>query len=204
MDKFEKKLAAVISTVLHPVIMPLAGFVVILYSGTYPGNMEPGTKINLIMLVAGLTVILPLIFIPLYLYVRIIRELTMDNRRERLVPMYITLACYLFSFMLLRNMPLNNIYNNFMVGVCLTLLLVILVSMFWKISMHMAGLGGIVALVLFLSLGLNSDLMVYLVLSILAGGLAGYARLITGAHTPAQVYCGFALGFATIGLSMLV
>lgn len=204
MYKFEVKAAEAVSTVFHPVIMPLAGFVIIIYSGTYAGNLEPAARGNLILLLAGLTVVLPLIFIPLYMYVKLIKDVTMEDRRERLVPMYITLACYLFAFILIRNMPLSNIYNNFMVGVCLTLLLVIIVSMYWKISMHMAGLGGVVALILYLSFRLSTDLMIFLIVSLLASGFTACARLITGSHTPAQVYAGFALGFITIGAGIMV
>ena len=204
MSNTEKKFAEIISVLLHPVLMPLAGFLIIMYSGTYVGGMEADVKNFLIIIISGLTIVLPLIFIPLYLYIKLIRNVTMTNRRDRVVPFYITLVFYLIAFLLLRNLPLNNLYNNFMVGTCLTLLLIIIFSLFWKISIHMAGLGGIVALILYLSFRLDTDLMLYLVIAIFLSGAAAYARLATGAHTPLQVCAGFTLGLVTIASSLTV
>jgi len=204
MNKTEKTFAEIISVLLHPLLMPMAGYVIMMYSGTYLAGLETGVKTFLLVIVTSLTLVLPLVFIPLYLYTKIIRSVTMENRRDRVVPFYITLVFYIMAFMILKNLPLDNLYINFMVGTCLTLLVVIIISLFWKISIHLAGLGGIVALILFLSFRLNTDLMLYLVAAIFLSGAAAYARLLLGAHTPLQVYTGFLAGFVTIGASLLV
>ena len=69
------------------------------------------------------------------------------------------------------------------------------ISYFWKISAHLVGWGGLVGLILILSLRFNTDLMLFLILAILSSGFIGFARLKLEAHNPLQVYSGFLLGF---------
>ena len=62
----------------------------------------------------------------------------------------------------------------------------------------MVGWGGIVGLVLSLSLRFSTDLMLFLILAILVSGCIGFARLRLNAHNPLQVYAGFLVGFLTV------
>jgi membrane-associated phospholipid phosphatase len=59
----------------------------------------------------------------------------------------------------------------------------------------MVGWGGLVGLILSLSLRFNTDLVLFLILAILFSGIVGFARLKLTAHSPMQVYMGFLIGF---------
>ena len=62
----------------------------------------------------------------------------------------------------------------------------------------MLGIGGIVGLVAYMCTYSLFNLMPLLVFSVLFSGLVGVARIRLKAHTPAQVYGGFAFGFAVV------
>lgn len=67
----------------------------------------------------------------------------------------------------------------------------------------MAGLGGLTALIMVISIKLQVNLMALLIITILASGIVATSRLILKAHTPVEVYSGFILGFSTFVIVML-
>lgn len=198
MTEFERRTSYIISYLFHPLLMPLIGFVIISFSGKYLVILDYRLQRFISMVFFGLTFMLPAAFIPLYYFTRLIRSLKMPDRRDRIIPFYITLIFYLIAYLLIQKTKVSWIYQDFMLASCITLFLVLVISFFWKISAHLAGLGGIVALVICLSIVLKTDLLLYLITSILITGLTAYARLRINAHGQLQVYSGFLLGFGCV------
>ncbi|MBN2482044.1 MAG: hypothetical protein JXB19_09910 [Bacteroidales bacterium] len=204
MREFERSAATAISYLFHPLLMPLIGFLIINHSGTYAASLDHSLQRFISLVFFGLTFVLPIAFIPLYYYTRLIGSLKMQDRRDRIIPLYITLIFYLMAYLLIQKTQISRIYHNFMLASCLTVFLVLVVSFFWKISAHLSGLGGIVALIVVLSVFLKADLMLYLIIAVLIAGITAYARLRTDAHDPLQVYSGFLLGFGCVMLVFLI
>lgn len=200
----EKKIATFLTYLLHPMLAPIAGIFILTRSGTYIADLNPEI-INLInLIVITLTLVLPVCMIPFYLYFRMIRQISIPEKHERLIPMVITLVAYLGAWFLIRRLPVSQLYGRFLLGACLSLLIVVAVSFYWKISLHMTGLGGLVGLVLALSRKLGVELMVVLLLLIILSGLAGFARLQLNAHSKSQVLAGFLIGLTVVYFLILV
>ena len=200
----EKKIATFLTYLLHPLLAPIAGIFILTRSGTYIADLNPEI-INLInLIVITLTLVLPVCMIPFYLYFRMIRQISIPEKHERLIPMVITLVAYLGAWFLIRRLPVSQLYGRFLLGACLSLLIVVAVSFYWKISLHMTGLGGLVGLVLALSRKLGVELMVVLLLLIIISGLAGFARLQLNAHSKSQVLAGFLIGLTVVYFLILV
>jgi len=200
----EKKIATFLTYLLHPLLAPIAGIFILTRSGTYIADLNPEI-INLInLIVITLTLVLPVCMIPFYLYFRMIRQISIPEKHERLIPMIITLVAYLGAWFLIRRLPVSQLYGRFLLGACLSLLIVVAVSFYWKISLHMTGLGGLVGLVLALSRKLGVELMVVLLLLIILSGLAGFARLQLNAHSKSQVLAGFLIGLTVVYFLILV
>jgi len=92
----------------------------------------------------------------------------------------------------------------FMVGSALTVMVMALINLKWKISAHMAGIGGLIALVYQIHVQDLSAFDLFWLLSfiiILAGGL-GSARLVLKRHDLVQVLAGVVVGFACVSLTM--
>jgi membrane-associated phospholipid phosphatase len=68
----------------------------------------------------------------------------------------------------------------------------------------MVGMGGLIALVIYISFYLKVNLSFYLILVVLLAGITGTARLILKAHTPAEVYSGFVMGFGVVLATMML
>ena len=124
-----------------------------------------------------------------------ISDLDVSNRRERLIPfLYAILFFGLWCAYL--DLVLKVPTFMFWTAVCSVLALVTcaIISHWWKISAHLASMGGVVGMVIgyLLYFGLNAPVSVSLLL--LLSLLLMYARIYLGAHTPEQTVVGFLLG----------
>lgn len=190
----EKKIARIISYITHPLLMPMVGLLVISNSGTYAADLGRGYSIYIFLSVFLLTFMIPLALIPLFYYTHLARSLQFSERRERLLPLYITLIFYTAAYILIQKLPVSQVYQRLLFSCCLSVLFVLAISYFWKISAHLVGWGGIVGLILILSFRFNSDLMLYLIFAIMATGITAFARLRLDEHKPMQIYSGFLMG----------
>jgi membrane-associated phospholipid phosphatase len=194
----EKKVANLLTYIAHPLLIPMLGLLVISHSGTYAADLDQRFTQFIYLSVFIFTFMLPASLIPLFFYSGLAKNITFTARRERLIPLYITLIFYLAAYFLIKKMPISSVYQRFLFSSCLSILFILAISYFWKISAHMTGWGGIVGLVLSLSLRFSTDLMLFLILAILVSGCIGFARLRLNAHNPLQVYAGFLVGFLTV------
>lgn len=122
----------------------------------------------------------------------------MQTSRERLWPLVITALFNYLGLWLLKKMGLSGVLQIFILGTLIALFVAAVITVFWKISLHMMGIGGVTGVILALGLRYNLDITFLLGFLILASGLTGSSRLYLGAHTPAQIYVGYFLGVGVI------
>ncbi|MBN1790161.1 MAG: phosphatase PAP2 family protein [Bacteroidales bacterium] len=191
----EKQIANALSYITHPLLVPLLGLLVISNSGTYAADMDIHYRQFIYISVFIMTFLLPAGLIPLFLYSGLAKSINFSERKERLVPLYVTLVFYVAAYFFIRKLPISQIYQRFMFSASLSVLLVLAVSYFWKISAHTVAWGGLVGLIWSITLRFETDLMLFLVISLICSGFVGFARLRLGEHNPLQVFAGFLLGF---------
>ena len=68
--------------------------------------------------------------------------------------------------------------------------------------MHMLAQGGILAVYLHVAMMDHTWDLNWVSVLLLSAGLVGWSRLRLGAHTPAEVYSGFALGLLTVWITL--
>lgn len=73
-----------------------------------------------------------------------------------------------------------------------------IVTIRWKISMHMTAIGALCGFVFILGMKYLGDVINLLPLLILVSGLVASARLYLKQHTPAQVYVGYIYGAVAV------
>ena len=144
------------------------------------------------------TFILPLSIIPFFLFGKLVSTIKMGTRGERVLPLTITALLYYICFYIIAKSSIGPVITVFLLASAIVVTLVLGISFFWKISAHLAGLGGITGLILGLSFRLKADLMAYLLIILAITGLVALARLLLDEHTPSQVYTGFLLGLITM------
>ncbi|MCK4750319.1 MAG: hypothetical protein KAT15_24855, partial [Bacteroidales bacterium] len=158
----------------------------------------------ILLIVFLLTYVVPLTFIPFFLYQKVIMNIQMGSRRERYVPLAVSLLLYTFCFYLIRRISIPHMYHSMILSSLLSILATMLITIRYKISIHMVGAGGLVALIGFLAFNLKVDLQFYLGISVLLAGLIGMARIYLKAHTPDEVYTGFLTGFTVVLLTLIL
>lgn len=191
-------LARLLSYLLHPLLMPFYAALLVMNLNSYIAySISPQVQRIIVSLVFITTCILPVLTALILLQKGMIRSLEMESLSERKIPFVTTALFYCICFYLLNQLPVPRILSLMVLGATITIVIAWLFSFFWKISIHMIGIGGFAGILLGLSQVLNASLSGILLLSIIVAGLLGTARLTLGAHSPKQVYVGFLLGLST-------
>lgn len=118
----------------------------------------------------------------------------METRQERKIPYLITAIFYFSESYFLLNAEVPVLVKALMFGATLLVISVLLVNLFWKISAHMVGIGGLCGMMIAVSYRIQINLHFVIILLFLIAGLVAFSRLKLNAHNPAQVYLGFLLG----------
>ena len=189
--------------IFHPLLMPLIGYFILFNSGTYL-NLAPAElqRFLYIFVFAG-TFLLPVLTIPLFYFFGKISSLDLENRKERHLPILVTAIFYYFTFYLIKSLPLAHILITFLLSSFVSVMLTLIITLRWKISAHMIGLGGISSLILIISLFFKTNLEFYFIISIIIAGIVGSARLFLNKHNLLQVSVGYLVGFISV-LAILV
>ena len=74
-----KQISKVISIIFHPVFMPLVGMFILLNAGIFETNIPVEFKQHIYMFVGIFSIVLPLSFLPLLYYWRIIKSVEMNE-----------------------------------------------------------------------------------------------------------------------------
>ncbi|HCT29630.1 MAG TPA: hypothetical protein DIW31_02600 [Bacteroidales bacterium] len=198
------KIAKTVSVLFHPMLMPLLGVIFIFYSGSYISFLPDNVKRIIILVIGANTLGLPLLMMPLFIQFGVVKSLVMESKRERLLPLAFTLIPYILSVYFLAKLPIPVVIPVFMLGASLVIASCLIITYWWKISIHMVGIGGLVGFIIAISIRLYIDVLPYLLGSIIIASLLASSRLQTKAHNPKQVYFGFALGFSLMLLVILI
>ncbi|MFM7022594.1 MAG: hypothetical protein ACKOXB_06410 [Flavobacteriales bacterium] len=201
----EITVAKIISYLFHPLFMPTYGLMLIFFSNQVSGfNMyatpeSMNTSWMVFLITIFFTMLVPGVSAIVLKRMGKIQSLQMKNRNERMLPFGITGLSYLLSSVVMQNL-MENVPQLILVvlaGAQLSILLALVISSFWKISIHMIGIGGIIGTeILMMQLfHFSWDMMLYA--SILVAGLVGFARLRLNAHQPSEVLVGFVVGMMT-------
>lgn len=191
-------IASALSVILHPVFMPSLGLLMLLNSGTYLEFLSYRQQRSIFIIFFTGTALLPLSLIPMMMLRRMVTDIRMDRRRERIMPFMITALFYGFTWYLLARLNVPGLITSYAMAAALSVLLVALLSLKWMISLHMTAMGALAGMLLATAFRFNVNLQLFLALVILGGGLAGWARLSLKAHNAAEIYSGYILGFAVV------
>lgn len=195
-SSFEIKAAKFASYLFHPIFFPTLGLYLIFHSGTYLETMSDEAKNFLYIIMGFSTCILPILSLPVFVYRRIIRNIEMDNRSERVIPLAFVLIFYFIGYYLLNKVSLPIVLSAYVASVTSLAALTLLITIWWKISFHLIGAGGLLGSMIAVSIRLDTGIQFYLMAIVLLTGILATARYILKAHNPLQIISGFLLGFS--------
>ncbi|QMU30108.1 hypothetical protein [Adhaeribacter radiodurans] len=203
-----RTLAQIISFVFHPLLIPSYLFYLLLYFMPVSLLTFPLVSRWLIMLLVFFsTFLIPVLGTLALVRTGYVKSVFAEERSERAWPLFFTTVCFgMLTYMFYREQIFDPLLYLIMVVITLAVFFTFAISYFWKISAHSVGMGGALGFIILLHTWQPELRTLYLVSStILLTGIVLSARLALNAHTPSQVYTGFALGLALgFGIGILV
>ncbi len=197
-----RKIANTLSWVLHPFLQPIYLMVVLLTMTTF-AHYPVGVKFYLMWVVVLYAIIIPFLALGVLRSLGRISSFKVDDRRERIWPLLIGTACYVLCALTFAKIPSAIFLRKFMVAAACCEAMCLVVSLRWKISLHLTGMGALVALLVVMNIVGVGNMLLPLMVTILCAGALASARLYLGCHNGAQVLAGFCGGFAVALLAVL-
>ena len=198
-----KNLAKAISLVFHPLWMPLLGTYILL-SGTLLAILPYESKRLIYIIILTSTIGLPLAMLPFLYFRKKFKTLEMTERQERFVPLFIMSIFYFFSYYTLNNLNAPVLLTGYMLGAFVATILSAIINIWWKISLHLTGIGGITALLIIIIIfkqGYPENLFFQVVLF---AGIVASARLQLNEHNIGQIIAGYIFGFLSVFITFLI
>lgn len=198
-------ISRVISAVLYPMFIPTYGMLIYFLALrsliTYP------TPLIWIGVVGTFvfTCLLPLSVILVMIHRGNLTDIYIRNANQRTMPYIYSTICYGFwTYFCWQVMHLPLFIILTAAGATVALLLVLLINRTWKISAHLAALGGLFGGMMSFSLSTGISATWSLIGCSVTALVLMFARVYDESHTPLQVVCGYLLGTMATFLPNLV
>lgn len=194
--------ARIISLVFTPFYLPLVG-IALLFTLSYMNMLPTRFKLFVAAIVYLLTILVPTLLIHLYRRARGWSLLQLGHKRRHVVPYLISMLCYMACIWI---MVASNVFHFIVVIVIAALIIqtvALLVSIWWKISIHTAAIGGVAGALTAFAEMFHFNPVWWLCLVLLFSGVLGTARIILRQHTTPQVVAGFMVGAASAFFTIL-
>ena len=197
-----RKIANTLSWVLHPFLLPVYLMAVLLTMTTF-AHYSTQVKFYLMWVVVLYAIVIPFLALGVLHSLGRISSFKVDNRRERWLPLAVGIVCYILCAITFAKIPSAIFLRKFMVAAACCEAMCLVVSLWWKISLHLTGMGAVVALLVVMNIIGVGNMLIPLMVAILAAGALASARLYLGCHNGAQVLAGFRGGFVVAMLAVL-
>lgn len=184
--------------------MPLLALFLAIQFDPYLSLFLSPAKAQLTLIVVALaTFVFPLINLFFLKQARVITSYSLIIRRERIAPVITTLVYFGLGYYLLLKGSLPTVIYSMYLGAVISVVIALLITLRWKISMHAIGISGVLGSLYGLFKVHEFAHFPLLIALILITGWVMTARLALQAHTTAQVFAGMALGFVVTWISVV-
>lgn len=198
-------LAQIISVIFQPLVIPALGFALILFGVPEASSIPQEFKSRIFYLVSLSTLAIPMITVIGLRVSGTVKSLHMIDLKDRLIPFSVISIYYLMTVYFMYQMTeLDPILWQSLAIMTAVVVVLTIVTFFWKMSAHMTGVGGLLALVVVLGMYFPNFSALYPLLgALMLCGIVGSSRLLLDAHKPVEVYVGFAYGFISCLIGFL-
>ncbi|WP_420576052.1 hypothetical protein [Ekhidna sp.] len=196
----------IVSVVFHPLLMAtyLSAILFTEAPELFPRVM-PQVIPQFILVVFITTCLMPALSIFLLKSFAFITNLELTKRAERMRP-FIFIAFYYAasSYLFADKLEMGPVFMTVMIGVTVLILGLLIITIWFKISIHAAATWSGVGFVSALMVTMAVNIGWYYFGLIIAAGLTSSSRLYLGYHQPKEVWAGAILGFAYSFLTIII
>ncbi|MCI9608158.1 MAG: hypothetical protein HFJ94_08310 [Muribaculaceae bacterium] len=196
-----KRISQIVSSVFSPLLVPTYGVALAFWTSMLA--MAPlGVRLRLTAIIFIITCLLPVTAIFLLYKLGVVKDPQLNERTDRTLPYIATALAYGGGAWSLWHANAPAWMWLFMIGGVAAVVVNAVVNRWWKISAHLAAMGGLIALVFRIAErhivlpSVNYLLVVTLV--VVAAGMVGTARIYLQRHTLLQVLAGALNGFLCV------
>lgn len=190
------KLAKLISTLTHPVLLPTWMLLIFITSGIFRlSSLRADISFAIVFIT---TFVIPVIILFILKKFKVIQSLMMEKREERFIPLFIMVIFLYSTSRFFNGIYALSLYNFYLICNLVLCVIVFWVNLYWKISFHGIGWGAFVGMLFIMSTIASNLYLGYFIVSILISGIVGWARLKLKSHSESQIYVGFTVGFLVL------
>ncbi|WP_192346820.1 PA-phosphatase [Algoriphagus sp. Y33] len=189
--------ALVVSVVLQPLVIPSLVFGLALFVVPEATSIPDTFKNRLFSLIALSTFVIPMITVLGLRLSGTLKSIHMAELKDRAIPFAVTSIYYILTvYLLYQQRQFDPVLWKILGVITLSIVILTLVTFFWKMSAHMTGMGGLIAAVVVLGLKFSTFQPLYpLLAAVVLAGLVGSVRLYLESHRPIEIYVGLIFGF---------
>jgi len=193
-----KTLYKVITIIFQPLLVPTYGMILLMNLDVF----SPLPFFWRLVAIVGtfiFTGLLPALPVLLLMRRGDVHDVFISNREERTMPYLFSFMAYVFwALFMWRTMQFPLFIVAMGIGSAISIFIIIFINFKWKISAHVAGMGGLSGAVFGVCyrLAINPVWLFIIVLTVSA--IVALSRIELKAHTPAQTLAGFSIGFVAV------
>ncbi|MEP3584425.1 MAG: hypothetical protein ABJN36_20700 [Cyclobacteriaceae bacterium] len=202
-----KRLMQIISAVFHPLLME--SYVVLVLYKINPALFSPIPRDAVLYFIFAIfiaTAFIPALSLAFLRSVKIIQSLELTIRKERILPFILISGLYTFSaYTFEKKLPLPDLILAPMIASPVLIVLLSLISLRFKISVHAAASTGVLGTLtgIFYLIPVANSALILVGVALLTG-LTSTSRLYLGRHNLKEIFYGAAVGFSIPFLSILI
>lgn len=197
--------ANIISWIFVPMLMPVYG-IMLAFGLTLLTFTGLGVKLTFTAITAAFNLLIPAIIILMLKRLGIIKDIGLNAREERIIPFLVSVICLIGTAIFMSYKAAPEWLVMFFFGGAAAGIVESIVNRWWKISVHAAGIAGIVALLIYIITFLYTTpiSITWLMIALGVAGLLGASRIWLGRHTLWQVMAGYVVGFCSVFFIMMI
>jgi len=181
------------SYIFHPLLMPIFGAA--LYFGVTPRFVEPDLAIANLIAIGIITILIPMVSFFLLRNLGQVESIYLRNVKERKFPLMIQCILVLLIIKMVFDPYENPELYYFFVGVLFSAFSALIMVLFKvKISLHQAGVAGLLVFLIGLSVHFKINLLVSISFFLFVNGWVGSSRLYSNSHNYNELALGFLIG----------
>jgi len=191
------------SAVFSPLFMPTYCMAMAMWVTTL-SIIDERTRFISSLMVLCITAAIPVAILLGLLRAGKISNIDISNRKQRFIPVAACGLCYLAAAIYVYRLHAPLWLSMMFVGAFIGAMICAIVSLWWKISAHGLGIGGLTGMLVRLEVMhiCLVDMLPWISAIIILGGILGLCRVVLGAHNTLQFITGEILGALAVYTAM--